>query len=118
MTIDAEMRRKWFVLLVLAGIFALGSGSARAEDRVFALRCQSRLVSIGDRKVDVLAKCGQPLYQEVIGERKIKRGAGTERLILEEWVYNFGPTDFIHILRFQGGRLVEILRGERGYTIR
>nr|WP_281246574.1 DUF2845 domain-containing protein [Desulfacinum infernum] len=73
------------------------------------------MVRIGDLKVDVLAKCGPPLYEQYVGERKIRTPWGYDKKILEDWIYNFGPTDFIHILRFEGGRLTEILRGERGY---
>ncbi|WP_170920445.1 DUF2845 domain-containing protein [Desulfacinum hydrothermale] len=92
-----------------------GTFGAGAQDSLFALRCSGRLVRIGDSKVDVLAKCGPPLYEQFVGERKIRTRFGHDKLILEDWIYNFGPTDFIHILRFEGSRLVEILRGERGY---
>jgi len=105
----------WRISVILMSIAVLGVFSANAEDSVFALRCAGRLVRIGDLKVDVLAKCGPPLYEQFVGERKIRTPWGYDKKILEEWIYNFGPTDFIHILRFEGGRLTEILRGERGY---
>jgi len=112
----ARLRRSFGALLAVSIAFgALGAVSAKAEDSVFALRCAGRLVRIGDLKVDVLAKCGPPLYEQYVGERKIRTPRGYDKKILEEWIYNFGPTDFIHILRFEEGRLTEILRGERGY---
>lgn len=45
----------------------LMSVSATAED---SFRCGSKLVSIGDSKYQVLAKCGEPSYTEVRREKK------------------------------------------------
>lgn len=110
-----DRRRLPVFLLGLMVCVFFGTFAAGAQDSLFALRCSGRLVRIGDFKVDALAKCGPPHYEQFVGDRKIRTRFGHDKLIMEDWIYNFGPTAFIHILRFERGRLVEILRGERGY---
>jgi hypothetical protein len=34
---------------------------------------------------------------------------------IEEWIYNFGPTQFMRILRFENNKLIEIETGDYGY---
>ncbi len=103
------------VLLVLW--LVAGTPALEAQDSIPSLRCGTRLVLIGELKIDVLAKCGPPLYEQMVGERIIRTPRGYDKKVVEEWIYSFGPTDFVHTLRFEGGRLVAIIRGERGYTL-
>lgn len=100
-------------------------------NNVFAsCRCGRRLVSIGDLKVEVIAKCGPPTWTEERKEERIERiynnsyykdGELREPLAakvevdIEEWLYNFGPNRLIRILKFENGRLVEIETGGYGY---
>ena len=87
----------------------------------FALRCGNKLVDIGDRKIEVLEKCGKPVFvenwqEEVIVyrgrlERQIRRISSTD---IEEWTYNFGANRFIYFLRFVNGRLNRIEEGQLG----
>jgi len=87
----------------------------------FALRCGNKLVDIGDRKIEVLEKCGKPVFvenwqEEVIVyrgrlERQIRRISSTN---IEEWTYNFGANRFIYFLRFVNGRLNRIEEGQVG----
>jgi hypothetical protein len=87
----------------------------------FALRCGNKLVDIGDRKIEVLEKCGKPVFvenwqEEVIVyrgrlERQIRRISSTD---IEEWTYNFGSNRFIYFLRFVNGRLNRIEEGPLG----
>jgi hypothetical protein len=65
----------------------------------------------------VRLKCGPPTFieerQEKVIEahsRKRKRHHSTHYFIeiIEEWTYNRGPHQLIHILRFRHGRLVHI----------
>jgi hypothetical protein len=85
---------------------------------------------------EVLIKCGEPAYKTIRVENRIrrdffrdlfppreKRESETfreplivEELIeIEEWVYNFGPTQFLRYLIFENGVLVEIETGAYGY---
>jgi hypothetical protein len=87
----------------------------------FALRCGNKLVDVGDRKIEVLEKCGKPVFvenwqEEVIVyrgrlERQIRRISSTD---IEEWTYNFGANRFLYFLRFVNGRLNRIEEGQVG----
>lgn len=96
------------------------------------LRCGSKLVSIGERRYDVLRKCGDPVNIEAWEEVRIRRGLllsypiaseqevflrsplAKEWVTIEEWEYNFGATQFIRYLRFENGRLRKITTGDYG----
>lgn len=107
---------KRLVGLILMAAWFFGALSAvSAEDSLSSLRCGTRLVLIGETKTDVAAKCGPPLHGQIVGEKIVRTPYGFDKMVVEEWVYNFGPTDFLHTLRFEGGRLAAIYRGERGY---
>lgn len=97
-----------------------------------ALRCQGRVVSLGDTRYEVLSKCGPPSYAEVryedrLGvaggrlylydplERRYSRPWVLEQVIIEEWIYNFGPHSFIYHLRFENGVLDLIRTGDYGF---
>ncbi|MCV2351252.1 DUF2845 domain-containing protein [Paucibacter sp. Y2R2-4] len=90
-----------------------------------AFRCNSFVIDEGMHKAEVLKKCGAPSLRDSRTEKRIIRvreGAlnstrpGTvngqvleqEREILvsiEEWTYNFGPSQFMQLLIFEDGRL-------------
>ena len=94
-------------------------------------RCGSNIISSGDRKFDVLRKCGNPANVEVWEEVRIKRDLGArlflpgeeppgfpfakEFVTVEEWEYNLGPGRFIRYLTFENGRLIKITTGDYGY---
>jgi len=87
----------------------------------FALRCGNKLVDIGDRKIEVLEKCGNPLFVENWQEEVIVYRGRLEKQIrrisnidIEEWTYNFGANRFIYFLRFVNGRLNRIEEGQVG----
>lgn len=102
-------------LIILFLGLGLPMDTVKAQGSLSSLRCGSRLILIGETKVDVAVKCGPPLYQQHVGEKIVRTPYGYDKMVVEEWIYNFGPTDFVHTLRFEGGRLAEIHRGERGY---
>lgn len=93
------------------------------------LRCQSRLVSIGDTKKEVLEKCDQPdkrLQWEVEHSSTVSQiyDYKTERYIapkvieqpiqMERWTYNMGANKFIRYLYFQNDELIKIETSEKG----
>lgn len=86
----------------------------------FAFDCNNQIVSIGDTKLEVKAKCGEPTSREVFNEEIIKNfdPATRQRIFatIEEWTYNLGPQQFIRILTFKKGRLVKIEEGGYGFT--
>jgi hypothetical protein len=80
--------------------------------------CSEQIVSIGDSKTDVLAKCGEPSLKDSHVEEFREKADGTERKVfvtVEEWTYNLGPTRFIRILTFRNSKLADIRTGNYGY---
>jgi len=121
------MKAIGFGILVLT--LLLATASAVLAD---SFSCGSRIVSIGDRKQDVLRKCGDPSHVEYRGEVRTRRDVGPriqgtqiglsrrplfveELVTVEEWEYNFGSTRFIRYLQFENGRLTGITEGDYGY---
>ena len=112
------------VVLLLAAV-------SQAADSDF--RCGNEIISVGDRKFDVLRKCGEPSNVEVRQEIRTRNlGSvvlGPEKRIqiypapflveelvtIEEWEYNSGPTKFIRYLTFENGSLASIALGDYGY---
>jgi hypothetical protein len=83
--------------------FTGASSLAQAE----TLRCGSHLVSLDDRRFEVLQKCGEPAFRDLVG---YSLGPNERREYqIEEWVY--GPDNgMLSILTFEGTRLRAIER--------
>lgn len=113
-----------FFLLVAVGLFGVSDA--------WALRCQGRIVSLGDTRYEVMAKCGPPSfveerYEERIGisegrlylydpgEKRYLRPWVVQQVLIEEWTYNFGPHSLMYILRFENGILDRIRTGDYGF---
>jgi len=81
--------------------------------------CGDRIVAPGDSRSVVLEKCGEPAWKEVrediVTGTVLANGTPVNLVTTEEWVYNFGSTDLIRFLRFQGDRLAVIETGGYGY---
>jgi hypothetical protein len=109
-------------------ILLLAFSQVRAAD----LRCGTRIITPGDRKYDVLRKCGEPSNVTSWDEIRTKKefGAGVldpdpgfrrwpllveELVTIEEWEYNLGPNQFIRYLVFENNRLIRITEGDYGY---
>ncbi|WP_305042680.1 DUF2845 domain-containing protein [Geoalkalibacter sp.] len=88
---------------------------------VWALRCNGRLVHTGDHQIEVLAKCGEPLWRERweddVYERRFFDTLERRTQVMEEWIYDFGPNRLLHLLRFRNGRLIEITTGDRATSM-
>lgn len=63
-----------------------------SAEEASSMMCDEGVVNIGDADVDVMDKCGQPDNQS-----------------LEEWVYEFGPSQPAYSLFFKDGKVVRIL---------
>jgi Protein of unknown function (DUF2845) len=102
----------------------------------FGLRCGVHLISEGDPKDKVLAQCGEPSYVEAWEEERVMRDflqyqdpryryrkefTYREPILvkievkIEEWTYNHGPHRFVDCVRFENGRVTEIISGDYGY---
>jgi hypothetical protein len=117
----------WLYVLLLLVLPMFFIQTSIADDRT--LRCQGRLVSIGDTVSDVLDKCGEPdkvnqwkenqnsyisqifdYEQDRYIAPKLVKGP----IVVEHWKYDFGSTRFIRYLRFENGKLIKIESGEKG----
>jgi hypothetical protein len=102
------------ILLVLLSVCALVWPSVS-----LAMRCGNNLVDVGDTKIAVLAKCGEPALKEEVGEdfsrESDNRDTRKERRYVEKWTYNFGSTRFIYVLTIKNGRVIDISTEDKGF---
>lgn len=91
--------------LSTALLLALACTASQAQAET--LRCGSQLVSLGDRRFEVLQKCGEPAFRDLVG---YSLGPNERHEYpIEEWVY--GPSNgMLSILTFEGTRLRTIER--------
>lgn len=97
-----------FAVVVALGI-AKAAPAVAWED---AFRCGVGLVNVGDSEQTVIDKCGPPTKST----RKTIRRRGVTT-VLDEWTYDFGSTQFVRVLTFNGtlDRLLSIItRGDYG----
>lgn len=64
------------------------------------MRCGNRIIQVGDTKVEVKSKCGEPDHREVV--------SGADEAKREVWVYRMGTTTYARTLTFTGIRLTDI----------
>lgn len=119
------MDRSTIILLIILISF-LGQTTAYA-DKTF--RCKSHLISVGDRSLEVLEKCGEPDQREEWEEEVYSKKSQIfdhenqryrEPLLIkssirmERWTYNLGAQKFIRYLQFQNSELINIETGDKG----
>jgi hypothetical protein len=99
-----------------------------------ALRCHSRLITVGDPADKLLAECGSPTTVDEWEEERfyyfdtppspdqhrtferLERGYRVRKFVrVERWTYNKGPSEFIRYVRIENGRILKIETGEYGY---
>ena len=109
-------RIDWAALFVSLLVLTAPHSPAEATN---SMKCGTRLVTTGDTKAEVLARCGAPDWRDEWSEKIIEDFAGlNERRISverERWIYNFGPQKFLRFLVFQNGRLANITTGDHGF---
>jgi uncharacterized protein DUF2845 len=106
--------------LLLGSLVFLLPGLAAASQES-SLRCERGIVAVGDTKIDLLGKCGEPALREEwgtggwtllrAGAASVARGA-VQR---ERWTYDFGPSRFVMSATLEGGKVVAFERGNYGY---
>ncbi len=86
------------------------------SDMSMAMRCGRSVVTLGDRKDEVLTRCGEPESSEshtkmvgITNQDPLHTFAiqQFEEIKVEEWIYNFGPRHFKQYLRFENSILRE-----------
>jgi len=90
-----------------------------AASPALALRCGNNLVDVGDTKIEVLAKCGEPALKEEVGEDFTRESDSREtrkaKRYVEKWTYNFGSTRFMYVLTIRDGRVIDISTEDKGF---
>lgn len=106
-------------LRFLLALAACG-GLARADG---SLRCGGRLVSVGDARIDLLGRCGEPALRERrVDERweGVTDGVAGQGMrvatVIEDWTYDFGPQSFVQIVTLTNGRITGIQGRSYGYS--
>lgn len=117
----AHFERRWgLVTRWGAAALALALGDrASAQD---SIRCPGGLVTVGDRKLDLLARCGPASHEESHQEERVVTliGPGEEaqtvrtRVVVERWTYDRGPGAFLQFVTLAMGRIAAIARGTWG----
>lgn len=96
------MKMRFLTLLLytmLSFLFAVPSFAGSS------IRCGNNLVSVGDPKIKILDKCGEPITKDEIEINPTFR-RNTYRFI-EQWTYSF-HYGYYDILHFKGGKLIKI----------
>jgi len=109
------------------GAWLLAFSLLAAGPSFAAFRCGTKLVSEGDTRSEVAAKCGEP--DDVVTMSSVFRrpviwtnghpyfiGESAIEVPVESWVYNLGPNKLMRKLRFEGGVLAEIETLGYGYN--
>lgn len=119
-------KRSWLFSVVTAHLLF-------AAPAALALRCGTSVIDEGMRKLEVEQKCGAPASKDTRREfRTVRRARSAQQnyndpyylynrreresreevetieVVIDEWVYNFGSTQFMQLLIFEDGRLREI----------
>jgi len=87
----------YFVILVSLAMIFGGQAYLFAAEEASSIMCDEGVGNIGDMDVDVQGKCGQPNSQN-----------------MNEWVYNFGPSQPVYTVIFKEGKVVRILEDDQG----
>jgi hypothetical protein len=123
------------VSLLSVGAVPMGSASLFGVSRARAdgMRCGSKLVSDGDSMLEVRNICGAPDQATQRVEMRVMRrwvdapcypGRSEPRcgymeeyavpVVLDEWLYDFGPQVLIRTVTFESGRLIRLTTGGYG----
>ena len=109
-------------LLLTVSLSLLPAARAHAD----SFRCGKRIVAEGSSRAELLLECGEPFAREARTETyevKVKDGDGTGDSVSttrtvtvhwEEWTYNFGKHDFVRVVRFRDGKLLDVRTGDYG----
>jgi hypothetical protein len=106
-----------------------GYGYVKAEPAAVTLRragCEPSALHVGDTKLDLLARCGEPTLAERRDDlvRLVADAANgvilTRTVIVpvEVWTYDFGPQTFVRFVTLEDGVVTGIDTGGHGYAQR
>lgn len=106
------MKTGHLYLAIIGAFFLMGLAEPAS-----ALRCAGKIIANGKTKAEVREFCGEPTCTRRPGTVFVKKsGIYVPMAADEEWVYNFGPTQFIQLIRFYYGKVVFIQSAGYGWT--
>ena len=85
-------------------------------------RCEHSSLRVGQSSFEVLSRCGPPATRDATVLERVDELFGapgvitTSRVVVELWVYDFGPQVLTRRLEFSGGKLRRIETGGYGYS--
>jgi Protein of unknown function (DUF2845) len=105
---------------------ALALAAPAAAD---SIRCAGGIVSTGDLKLDLLAKCGPATLVDRVESRRsrvVTTGSGASALAtaavlsgatdgIETWTYDFGPGQLVRLVTLERGRVTRVETAGYGY---
>jgi hypothetical protein len=89
----------YFLIPAITLILSLNIDFAFAAQEASSIMCDNGAVNIGDMDATVQETCGEP---------------ESKNYELNQWVYNFGPSQPVYTLTFKDGQLVKILEDAWG----
>ena len=103
------------------------AATAAAAD---SIRCAGGIVSTGDLKLDLLAKCGRATLVDRVETRRsqvVTTGSGGPALAtagllaaatdgVETWTYDLGPGQLVRLVTIERGRVTRVETAGHGYT--
>lgn len=110
------MRRLLLCFVVIA------TAVSALPTEVEALSCSRRIISRGDTDHRVLSLCGEPTSKtsRVVERSAYVRGpaggvfAESVSVLVETWIYDFGPRRLTQRLTFEDGVLIRVQTGNAG----
>ncbi len=105
------MLKRFSAYAAILAVFACQYGYALETDTMI---CKNGIVSKGETMPVVLHKCGPPSFTD----RHEESGSADDTLItvtVDDWIYNFGPNEFMYSIRFENGRVKKIESLDYGY---
>ena len=127
-------RNGWRGFALVAGMLAGGLLLPEPSAAANSLRCDNQLVQEGDSQYEVKSLCGVPddaqqrtesrRVQRAV-QRPCARGTGScvvvvddyVEVVVDEWIYDFGPRRFLQYLTFESGQLVAVRSGAYGHKL-
>lgn len=102
---------------------ALGLGGA-VPAQAESLRCQGRIAEVGDSRLSVLHKCGEPMlrdqycapvyyYNSPYPVPQPWAGWVAPCVPVDEWLYDRGPGNLMAVVRFRSGVVQSIEYGRQ-----
>jgi hypothetical protein len=110
----------------VVGIERGGYGYAEAPPPPVAIRratCDTSALHVGDAKLDLLARCGEPAAVDTRQESEVRVAADVGAVVamsasptdLEVWTYDFGPNTLLRFVVLENGVVTRIDTGSHGY---